>query len=630
MEFDYIAFLLLLLYSLLFLFELRQFIQIFYLKNKKINYRNGIIFALILSAALRIIFWTKVMIPTEASGPVMMTIFYLPVWLNFAGISLLCVFYANTIYEERYGSWPKYICIVLNVIFFILDITIGALIDTATTGQSENIVIYRCYIYYAVFIDAFIACLVGYFGYNFVYDNNYHSYRHWILLPRSIETFAVINWLIVACFFIRSVFVFVFSLPQVKRSAHTEIEFNGEHGVTPLLMLFFFLITEWVPNSAMLYLLWKPNTKKPKKYKSANYLKGEKQADHGFNDEPDSPGNSQKQRSSFSFKFANLLPEMGGSTHSLSGLLPFPKLTSGLSSNKVDDSHNRKYRTVIEDPSDLLSGQHDNPESHDTLQDNLLTENDLRDQGFNVRHTSVEDSVVRVIYNPSDSYHGSVPSDERGSGDFGQHTLLSPEEIYDYSHEYHPENPPPTRYTNLNPNRLPSPRAPPARPHLSSYPIYQASMPSSAIADEENMKGSGIAGMRSANEGGGTPERANQVGSLPHNYRSREHSKLSSTSSTVISSLYHHPNPTVIGRPPSNQQLYDLAPADLAAASKNEKFNSFSSTASGSSASGGGVHLDPSVIYKKVDNPGKEYRQYDLNQKYADTIGPRDILNAKL
>jgi hypothetical protein len=52
------------------------------------------------------------------------------------------------------------------------------------------------------------------------------------------------------------------------------------------------------------------------------------------------------------------------------------------------------------------------------------------------------------------------------------------------------------------------------------------------------------------------------------------------------------------------------------------------------STAGGGIHLDPSAIFKpaadanQASNEG--FRQYDLNQKYADTIGLRDILNSKL
>jgi hypothetical protein len=119
-------------------------------------------------------------------------------------------------------------------------------------------------------------------------------------------------------------------------------------------------------------------------------------------------------------------------------------------------------------------------------------------------------------------------------------------------------------------------------------------------------------------------------------FRSRETSshKLSSTTNTVISSLYLHPTPQIIGgKSPSSAHLSESDP-------HQKKFSSFSSNTGGTTgpssmgSTGGGIHLDPSAIFKQAADPNQAskegFRQYDLNQKYADTIGPRDILNSKL
>jgi hypothetical protein len=670
MEFDYIAFILVFLYFLLFIFELKQFISIFYLKNRKINYRNGIILTLLFSSLLRIVFWIKVMINTTVISTFMMILFYFPIFLNFTGISLLCVFYANTIYSNSwFATWPKYICAILNLIFLFLNIAIGCLVESASTNQQSHVVIYDCYIYYAVFIDFFIALLVGYYGYNFVYDSQYHTYRTHILLPRSIRTFAVINWIIVICFLIRSLFVFLFSLPIIKQSTSTEIEFNGNHPVTSYIMLIFFFITEWIPNIAMLYLLWKPNTKKPKKFRSENYVSSNAIKNQPSDEER--PSETSFKEDSFSFKFItgnshNNSSQGDSSSHSLSGLLPFPIFNSifggekSASATSSTGASTRRYQTKKyrglndEDETDSGAGE-------SILHDNLLTENDLRDSGINVRNTSVEDSKVRIYYNRSVSENSAPPydfspqhpqssSDERIS-DYGQHSMLLPEEMYDYAHEFQSESLPILPSLMNYPPSLMNPANTGVgggvkgnRKHLGSYDSHfgdNSNNPSPATSDNNRLSSSIIS--PAGNYGRKGQNSARNSLNIPSNrshdnlsgFRSRETSshKLSSTTNTVISSLYLHPTPQIIGgKTPTSAHLTEL---DL----NQRKFSSFSSNTGGTTgpssmgSTGGGIHLDPSAIFKPADpnhSQNEGFRQYDLNQKYADTIGPRDILNSKL
>jgi hypothetical protein len=649
MEFDYVAFILCLLYSVLFLFGFKQFLQIFYLKNRKINYRNGIIVTLLFSSLLRTIFWVKVMVATTVSNTLMMIIFYLPVWLNFCGISLLCVFYANTIYEDKYGSWPKYICIVFNVIFFVLDITIGCLVDSPMTNQRQNRDIYLCYIYYAVGIDLLCALLIGYFGYYFVYDNNFHSYRHWILLPRSIETFAFFNWLIVVCFIVRSVFVFVSSLPNMKDRLHTELHFNGDHSVTSLIMFFFFLVTEWIPNSAMLYLLWKPNTKrKNKKFSSSQYMNTHGGGSGEGLDE--SPSTSQK-----GFKLTSLLHDLSQhSAHSLSALL-FPQSSAAqtnedqeqgdspsTSSANLLSNYNfgpsRRYKPLRS----TLDGD-DHPHSSGSYSEHLLTEDDLRDQGFHIRNQSIEgDQVVKVIYNrpsESSSIGGGGPRasvDTNRSSDYGQHVIITPDDHHDYYTGGGMMLPPP--HLNHRPPSLlnPSQVTTTSRTTGQSKLTPVSGGPNNHKSPEENLF-------------------QQQHQNYPSQYRSQPLTSSSSGKNTVISSLYLNQTPSIIAG--KTQVLYDpsktISPEETTPNTnsgnssgnnnRNRTGSSFSSTQSHSRA-GSVVHLDPSAIFKIVDTPKDEDKQLpqqshhhqhqhhhrDNNEKYANTIGPRDILKTKM
>jgi hypothetical protein len=562
---------------------------------------------------LRTIFWIKVCVPNTVSNTLMMIIFYLPVWLNFCGISMLCVFYANTIYEDRYGSWPKIICIVLNIIFFTLNVTIGCLVDSPTTNQSEHRRIYLCYIYYAVAIDALIALLVGYFGYHFVYDNNYHSYRHWILLPRSIETFSFINWLIVACFFTRSIFVFLSSIPKVKDTVHTDISFNGDHPVSSIVMLLFFLITEWVPNSAMLYLLWKPNTKKSKKYYSSQL--------HGG----DSDTKLSEGKAGYVLKLMALLPDLAqNSSQSLSSLFFASRKpqTDGPDSPHHDggSSHHlagsRRYKPL---GTSLLEGEDESQRS--SYSEQLITEDDLRDQGFHVRNQSIEDAVVRVFYNnPSESQRGSSVS---ATSDYGQHVVLTPEEVFDYSTEFYSQKLLPPAVTARPPSLLnPS--------QLSQQPVGRGGVVALQKSSPSQLHQPPL---RSTDESPRHPQR-----------------QPSTSKNTVISALYLNSAPSVLNNklpvpPPLPSQPQrnsaDPSPTDPTkpggaestpvSGNKGSRRNSRNNSTAGNMPKNTSfTHLDPSLIFKTVDSPQEEFNRYDLNEKYADTIGPRDILKSKM
>eukprot|EP01040_Poterioochromonas_malhamensis_P008945 gene8944-9684_t len=601
---------------------------------------------------MRITFWIKVMIPTVIDSTLMMLLFYLPVWLNFTGISLLCVFYANTIFEDKYGHWPKYICIVLNIIFGILNITIGSLVESASTNQDAHVVMYDCYIYYAVFIDALIALLVGFLGYYFVYDHHYHSYRHWVLLPRSIETFSIINWLIVFCFFIRSIFVFVFSLPVIKQSASTEIQFNGNHPVTSVLMLFFFLITEWVPNSSMLYLLWKSNTKNKrhssKKYQSEQYLNG------GGDGQSPSSSNLAK---TFSFHyrlvsiFSNSSSHHNSSSNSLPSVLSYDKTPPGSQQNS------RKLKKSIEDVKE---------DEQDEQRQTLLSENDLIDQGLILRNPSKDDSVIRVYYNSNSGTNSRTNSSiftppstinlqesgimEERISDYGQHTNLDDEVGYSPSAPYFPppinsarHYPSQTRPTSSlfknqsnshqtnssigsRGNKLPEEniithKNQPNLPIQTNKVAFSANSTSSQESLLHLPPSSSSTFVNPNNTG--APAQPSSTSSLANHYNKTKRPSWNK-GQAVISSLYLHPSSQNITRVPSSAKIHngetennlETPPTPL-----SSKHKSFSSTTSA-------PHLDPSAIFKVV-NEEEEFEQYDLNEKYADTIGPRDILQSK-
>lgn len=266
MALDYVALILCLLYVGLFGLESYQLLQVLYSKNKKSTYRNGIMLLLAFAAWCRIFIWIKVMIPTTLDNALCMVIYFLPVWLNFAAISCLSVFYAHALYNEAfptaYQDLPWYLCICVNVVFCVLNVTIAALMENSGVSAKQAKLLYEVYVGYAVFLDTLTAVIIGYFGYYF-FNSPRASRKHW-QLPRSPRLFAAINYLIVTCFLLRSIFVLLLNYNrnqdphQFDSKSSGDVIFNGEHPVTSFTVLGFYLITEYVPNVALVYLLWRP------------------------------------------------------------------------------------------------------------------------------------------------------------------------------------------------------------------------------------------------------------------------------------------------------------------------------------------------------------------------------------
>lgn len=268
LDVDYIALLLAFIYFFLFAAELKQLVDIFWLKNRLLNYRNGIIVIMTFACLLRVVFWSKTAAPTQCPITLFMIFFYLPVWLNFAALSLLSLFYANAIYNNTYGNWPVRICVGLNVVFLLLNLTIACMLREVTTHHTRLYVLYICY---AIFLDGLTALFVGYFGHRFV--SMHAGQGTQFLLPRSVEEFSAVNWILVLAFLGRSVFVGVLSSGSIVSEEAVKVEFNGSHKHTSAALLAFFVLSEVVPNLCMLYLLWRSSSRPaaPRAFKSDSY-----------------------------------------------------------------------------------------------------------------------------------------------------------------------------------------------------------------------------------------------------------------------------------------------------------------------------------------------------------------------
>lgn len=226
------------------------------------------------SALLRWLVWGKVTLLDAfyVDNTLMMVLYFLPVWLNFCAISLLCVFYAYAMFDGFYGAWPWLVTVAINVAFMALNVTIAVLLDYSDALAS---LVYQFYIAYALVLDTSTALVLAYFGYHFHRLSRANTRRlHWFLsLPKSPQTFTATNLLIVVCFLLRSLLVGLLSSHLLASRDDNAVQFNrrrnatdeadggsddGDVYRTSWTVMLFYLVSEVVPNCAMLYLLYLP------------------------------------------------------------------------------------------------------------------------------------------------------------------------------------------------------------------------------------------------------------------------------------------------------------------------------------------------------------------------------------
>lgn len=220
------------------------------------------------SSFMRVFFWIVVLISSNLfAAQLVMAIFFLPVWLDFAALSLLAVFYAETVYGEELDRLPRQACFVINLIFFALNLTISLILDDARTSEHTEKIVAIIYIVYAAFVDFFISVMLAFLGHRFIAHNTSETkVKKWVL-PRSIREFATVNWTIVSCYCLRGVLVSIFSTQAVAPYTATKVNWEAQHPVTPLFILGFFLLAEIVPNVSVLYLLWHKRSTRPRNYR---------------------------------------------------------------------------------------------------------------------------------------------------------------------------------------------------------------------------------------------------------------------------------------------------------------------------------------------------------------------------
>lgn len=254
---DVIAVILAVLYVTLLVLLLLQTVMIVLTNDKTITLRNGILIILCLSCFLRSLFWIKISLVVNVPTTIMLILYFIPIWLNVFGISLLTVFYFETWLSAAKSTKPLklmlkplHICLTLNFIFLIFIISIVIVISQ---NSNYSNIITSVYEGYAAFLDIILALALCILGYNFYFS---YAKKATKVLPRSLTTFYIINCLVTLTYFIRGIVSVVIAF-QVPLPFNVSVNFSETHDPTTDSVLVFYLLLEWFPISCIVFLLWR-------------------------------------------------------------------------------------------------------------------------------------------------------------------------------------------------------------------------------------------------------------------------------------------------------------------------------------------------------------------------------------
>lgn len=261
---DPVAIILTLLYLVIFLSGAVQVKQILFTRRfKRATIRNCIISILTLSCLLRVIFWCKVASPTYASEQVISLIFFMPVWMNFFALSFLASFYGETLIlgasdvrYSRYKDYPVRLCLAVNFVLFVLCLTLSLVISRNGASDQTKTDLAVAFSLYASLLDFVLAGLLGILGYAF-YNNYAQRSATTRILPRSVRTFAAINYYIVCVYILRGMFTAAVGQEKIIPVSEGEIVYQGPHPATAVTVFFFYLIADWSTAACVIFLLWR-------------------------------------------------------------------------------------------------------------------------------------------------------------------------------------------------------------------------------------------------------------------------------------------------------------------------------------------------------------------------------------
>ncbi len=232
----------------------QQTYRAFNSRNRFLSIRNSIVMLLTCSALLRLVLWVKVCVPGDLNDTFMLLMFFLPLWFNFASLSLLAVFYTEAVYGGK-TKWPMRIYLIVNLILLVLNVYVATGTAARLESNDDGTHVFSAFsVAYSSFVDFLLAMLLCYYGIQFqaICNENGNALTTWN--HSSVTIFESINWMLIIIYIFRGIAAAVISQhPDVMG----QVAYDGDHEPTRATVLIFFFITEVLPSLCVMLMLWR-------------------------------------------------------------------------------------------------------------------------------------------------------------------------------------------------------------------------------------------------------------------------------------------------------------------------------------------------------------------------------------
>jgi len=176
--------------------------------------------------------------------------------IQFATVSLLVVFYAQVVH---FNNWKRsgyrktfgLLFIISNVSFFLIVMVFSVAFMDFVSDDIQN-AMDHVYLAYMSCLDVLLAGMLTLYGTKL---NRSKRQLNKQLLPRSPQTFRILNTSLVVLFIIRALYSTANAL-HLLPDRQARIDVNGDHKPMFIGIFMLYFISEIVPSLALVCLIW--------------------------------------------------------------------------------------------------------------------------------------------------------------------------------------------------------------------------------------------------------------------------------------------------------------------------------------------------------------------------------------
>ncbi|GMH77973.1 hypothetical protein TrST_g7845 [Triparma strigata] len=339
--FDPFALFLIIMYLVAGTLSFFQLLAIYTSNHRLKTFQTGLLSLTMFMSFLRLVFWAKTMYTSEWDKPPTLFLFLFPNVLQFACFSLLAMYYVSVVHKP---DWKKFYRKRYTYAYFATNVVLVGIIIGLCVGYSQQLD--KWYLAYLGALDVLLGIMLVIYSFKFDRCLTYQKQ----LLPRSRNTFKIMNLGLVVIFFCRAIYAFLNSAGKLP-SRQSVLDFNGDHNPVFWGVSMFFFITECFPLLTLVGLIWRVPKKQARSFSGTNSQYRHLQRGST------GPSSSSQRKDTF-----EEMSEAGGSDLD-PNFSPAPSLSQkvNLSEPLLDDnvfSDMGRYDSPPHNPDHLLGGSH--------------------------------------------------------------------------------------------------------------------------------------------------------------------------------------------------------------------------------------------------------------------------------